>query len=68
MVRVNLREKLPRFRLTRNRIDSNSRYYGPLRARPGHLRKTLAELRRKFGILLSGAKPDQPWQQSLAPV
>ena len=56
MVRVNLREKLPRFRLTRNRVDSNSRYYGPF-AHAGHLRKTLAELRRKFGILLSDAKP-----------
>ena len=56
MVRVNLREALPRFRLTRNRIDSHSRYYGPF-AHAGHLRKTLAELRRKFGILLSDAKP-----------
>ena len=56
MVRVNLREALPRFRLTRNRIDSHSRYYGPF-AHAGHLRKTLAELRRKFGILLSDAEP-----------
>ena len=56
MVRVNLREALPRFRLTRNRVDSHSRYYGPF-AHAGHLRKTLAELRRKFGILLSDAKP-----------
>ena len=56
MVRVNLREALPRFRLTRNRVDRHSRYYGPF-AHAGHLRKTLAELRRKFGILLSDAKP-----------
>ena len=65
MVRVNLRETLPRFRLTRNRVDSNSRYYGPF-AHAGHLRKTLAELRRKFGILLSDAKPtkvgNDSWQ------
>lgn len=58
LVRVDLRESLPRFRLTRNRIDSNSRYFGPF-AHSGHLRKTLAELRRKFGILLSDAKPSQ---------
>ncbi len=56
LVRVDLRETLPRFRLTRNRTDSGSRYYGPF-AHSGHLRKTLAELRRQFGILLNDAKP-----------
>ena len=56
LVRVDLRETLPRFRLTRNRIDGQSRHYGPF-AHSGHLRKTLAELRRKFGILLNDAKP-----------
>ena len=56
LVRVDLRETLPRFRLTRNRTDSGSRYYGPF-AHSGHLRKTLAELRREFGILLNDAKP-----------
>jgi len=56
LVRIDPRETLPRFRLTRNRTDSNSRYYGPF-AHASHLRKTLAELRRKFGILLSDAKP-----------
>lgn len=56
LVRVDLRETLPRFRLTRNRTDSGSRYYGPF-AHSGHLRKTLNELRREFGILLSDAKP-----------
>ncbi|MEN8661310.1 MAG: excinuclease ABC subunit UvrC [Lentimonas sp.] len=56
LVRIDPRETLPRFRLTRNRTDSNSRYYGPF-AHSSHLRKTLAELRRKFGILLSDAKP-----------
>lgn len=58
LVRLDPRETLPRFRLTRNRTDSSSRYYGPF-AHSGHLRKTLAELRRKFGILLSDAKPIQ---------
>lgn len=56
LVRVDPREPLPRFRLTRNRTDSNSRYYGPF-AHSGHLRKTLTELRRRFGILLSDAAP-----------
>lgn len=56
LVRIDPREALPRFRMTRNRTDSNSRYYGPF-AHSGHLRKTLAELRRKFGILLHDAKP-----------
>lgn len=56
LVRVDLRETLPRFRLTRNRIDGGSRYFGPF-AHSGHLRKTLAELRREFGILLHDAKP-----------
>lgn len=56
LVRVDPREPLPRFRLTRNRTDSNSRYYGPF-AHSGHLRKTLAELRRQFGILLSDGTP-----------
>ena len=65
LVRVDLREPLPRFRLTRNRIDRHSRYYGPF-AHSGHLRKTLSELRRKFGILLRDAQPvdlgDGHWQ------
>jgi len=56
LVRVDLREPLPRFRLTRHRTDSKSRYYGPF-AHSTHLRKTLQALRRKFGILLSDAKP-----------
>jgi len=65
LVRVNLNEALPRFRLTRNRTDQASRYYGPF-AHASHLRKTLAELRRKFGILLGDAKPvdlgNQNWR------
>ena len=56
LVRVDPREDLPRFRLTRNRTDQQSRYFGPF-AHATQLRKTLAELRRKFGILLGDAKP-----------
>jgi len=58
LVRLDPRESLPRFRLTRNRTDPHCRYYGPF-AHAGHLRKTLAELRRRFGILLGDAKPIQ---------
>ena len=65
LVRVDPREDLPRFRLTRNRTDQQSRYFGPF-AHATHLRKTLAELRHKFGILLGDAKPvrlgDDRWQ------
>ena len=56
LVRIDLREALPRFRLTRNRIDAHSRHFGPF-AHSGHLRQTLAALQRKFGILLGDAKP-----------
>lgn len=56
LVRVDTREDLPRFKLTRNRTDQQSRYFGPF-AHATHLRKTLAELRRKFGILLGDARP-----------
>jgi excinuclease ABC subunit C len=56
LVRVDRREPLPRFRLTRNRTDTHSRYYGPF-AHSTHLRQTLTALRKQFGILLSDANP-----------
>lgn len=58
IVRVDLTEALPRFRLTRIRRDSHSRYFGPF-PHSGLLRKTLAQMRRQFGILLSDATPHQ---------
>lgn len=58
MIRVDPREALPRFRLTRNRVDPHSKHFGPF-AHSGHLRQTLGALRNKFGILLSDAKPTQ---------
>ncbi len=65
LVRVNLRETLPRFRLTRLRNDESSRYFGPF-AHSGLLRKTLAQMRRQFGVLLADATPlalpDGRWQ------
>ena len=56
LVQVDLHNKLPRFRLCRNRKEDGSHYYGPF-AQAGMLRSTLAEMRKRFGILLSDAKP-----------
>jgi excinuclease ABC subunit C len=65
LVRVDLREELPRFRLVRFRKDDHSRYFGPF-AHSGPLRKALAQMRRKFGIMLGDASPrrlpDGSWQ------
>jgi excinuclease ABC subunit C len=65
LVRVDMHEELPRFRLTRIRKEDRSRYFGPF-AHSGLLRKTLAQMRRQFGILLSDATPqkmaDGRWQ------
>ncbi len=65
LVRVDLSEELPRFRLTRFKKDERSRYFGPF-AHSGLLRKTLAQMRRQFGILLGDATPrrlpDGTWQ------
>jgi excinuclease ABC subunit C len=58
LVRVDTAEELPRFRLTRMRKDDRSRYFGPF-AHSGLLRKTLAQMRRQFGILLSDASPQR---------
>ncbi len=56
LVQVDLQNKLPRFRLCRNRKEDGSQYYGPF-AQAGMLRSTLAEMRKRFGILLADAKP-----------
>lgn len=65
MVRVDIESELPRFRLTRNRKGDAALYFGPF-AHSGLLRRTLSEMRRQFGILLSDAKPvrvgDGRWQ------
>jgi len=65
LVRVDPREALARFRLVRLRKDDRSRYFGPF-AHSGPLRKTLAEMRRRFGILLGDGTPrrlpDGSWQ------
>ncbi|MBK9992119.1 MAG: excinuclease ABC subunit UvrC [Verrucomicrobia bacterium] len=65
LVRVDLHEELPRFRLTRIRKEDRSRYFGPF-PHSSLLRKTLAQMRRQFGILLADATPqklpDGRWQ------
>lgn len=65
LVRVDLGEELPRFRLTRLRKEDRSRYFGPF-AHSGLLRKTLAQMRRQFGILLGDSapqrQPDGTWR------
>jgi excinuclease ABC subunit C len=58
LVRVDLHEELPRFRLTRLKKEERSRYFGPF-AHSGLLRKTLAQMRRQFGILLADGTPQK---------
>ena len=65
LVRVDTGEELPRFRLTRLRKEDRSRYFGPF-VHSSLLRKTLAQMRRRFGILLGDGTPrklgDGTWQ------
>jgi excinuclease ABC subunit C len=56
LVRLNPDEELPRFVLTRFRKDDRSRYFGPF-AHSGLLRRTLASMRRQFGVLLGDSRP-----------
>ena len=58
LVRVDLDEDLPRFRLTRLKKEDRSRYFGPF-AHSGLLRKTLTQMRRQFGILLADGTPEK---------
>ncbi len=58
LVRVDLGEELPRFRLTRLKKEDRSRYFGPF-AHSGPLRKTLTQMRRQFGILLADGTPEK---------
>jgi len=65
LVRVDPGQELPRFALTRFKKEDRARYFGPF-AHSGLLRKTLAQMRRQFGILLGDATPqrlpDGRWQ------
>jgi excinuclease ABC subunit C len=53
LVKVDLRDEWPRFRLTRLKGDDGCRYFGPF-AHAGALRQTLAFMRKKFGVLTFG--------------
>lgn len=65
LVRLDLAAELPKFVLTRFKKDTRSRYFGPF-AHSGLLRKTLATMRQKFGVLLNDTNPrklpDGSWQ------
>ena len=53
VVRVDMSEEWPRFRLARFKKDDGSRYFGPY-AHAGALRQTLNFMRKKFGVLTFG--------------
>jgi excinuclease ABC subunit C len=53
LVRVDLSEHWPRFRLARFKKDDGSRYFGPY-AHAGALRQTLNFMRKKFSVLTFG--------------
>ena len=58
LVRVDVQSELPRFRLSRIRKGDHCVYFGPF-AHSGPLRKTLSEMRRRFGILLGDTRPER---------
>lgn len=58
MVRVDIQNPLPQFRLVRNRTDNKSVYFGPF-TNPHELKKTLQDLRLKYGILLGDTHPQK---------
>src|ERR1043166_964266 len=53
LVKVDLSEEWPRFRLTRLKKNDTARYFGPFAA-AGALRATLNLMRKKFGVLTFG--------------
>jgi excinuclease ABC subunit C len=53
LVKVDLTEEWPRFRLARFKKDDSARYFGPY-AHAGALRQTLNFMRKKFGVLTFG--------------
>src|SRR5882762_2175575 len=53
LVKIDMAEEWPRFRLTRFKKNDSARYFGPY-ANAGALRQTLNLLRKKFGVLTFG--------------
>ena len=60
MLKVNLNDPIPRFALTRLKIDDGARYFGPFPSGSA-LRRTLDLARHKFN--LRGCKPFTPGEQ-----
>lgn len=58
LVRVDQTRELPRFTLARFKKEDGARYFGPF-VHAQHIRKTLTEMRRQFGILLSDSNPKE---------
>jgi excinuclease ABC subunit C len=58
LVRLDESVDIPKFTLVRYRKDDNARYFGPF-PHSGHLRRTLAEMRRQFGIILADTQPQR---------
>ncbi len=58
LVRVDESADIPRFGLVRFKKEDRARYFGPF-AHSGFLRKTLAEMRRRFGVILGDANPQR---------
>ncbi|MBL4576332.1 MAG: excinuclease ABC subunit UvrC [Opitutaceae bacterium] len=56
LIRIDKAAIMPRFSYVRFKKDDNSLYFGPF-PHAGLLRKTLGEMRRKFGILLKDSSP-----------
>ena len=65
LVRLDMNKALPTFRLSRLKTNDQDRYFGPF-AHSSLLRKTLHEMRRKFGVLLGDTHPlkigDNEWK------
>src|SRR5213080_1817085 len=53
LVKIDMSEEWPRFRLARFKKDDNARYFGPY-AHAGALRQTLNFMRKRFGVLTFG--------------
>jgi excinuclease ABC subunit C len=53
LVKIDMSEEWPRFRLARFKKNDNARYFGPY-AEAGALRQTLNLMRKKFGVLTFG--------------
>src|SRR5437868_5117549 len=59
LVKIDMSEEWPRFRLTRLKKDDGARYFGPY-AHAGALRQTLNFMRKKFGVLTFGRGSPTP--------